>query len=156
MRSTDWDKLEVEYVTADPPISHEQMAAKHGLVRSTVGRQASARGWTAKRNEYRNRVATAAQSEIQERQVDWRVQEIERIDHLLQILADGAYQLTARAAISDVDRLVRLKAFLLGEADSRTELRGEVADVSAREQLANLLAGMRARGEAAADTGDAD
>ena len=32
----------------------------------------------------------------------------------------------------------------------------EVNDVSAREQLAGLLAGMRARGAAAADTGDAD
>lgn len=94
---------------------------------------------------------------VAETAATWKERAIGKVDELLGWLDQlRSFGQINKPSVSDYDKLYRLMAFLYGEADSRTEVQGEVADVSAREQLAGLLAGMRARGEAAADTGDAD
>ena len=118
----DWKSIEIEYVTANPAVGYRKLADKYGVNLSTIGRHGSAEGWNSKREEHRERVAHDAQTEIAAQQADWCVEAIEQVDELLGVLRDGVYQLTCRAQISDVDKLIRLKAFLLGEPDSRQEV----------------------------------
>jgi hypothetical protein len=58
----DWKKLETEYVTTD--ISHEQLAEKYGICRSTVSKKASADNWREKRNKHRTKTVEKASNAI--------------------------------------------------------------------------------------------
>ncbi len=85
---------------------------------------------------------------IAEEAADWKADAVGQVDELLDILRSGAHQLTAKAVIADVDKLIRLKAFLLGEADSRAEVKHSgsiIAEVGDDPEAVKLLADLAGR-----------
>lgn len=63
----DWQAIEADYVTGK--LSLRDLAAKHGCVLSTIGRQASNGDWDSKREQYRHDNATAVQEAKKETSV---------------------------------------------------------------------------------------
>jgi len=148
-----WKSVEIEYVTANPAVSYRELADKYGVCLSTVGSHGSAENWLGKREQHREQVANGARTEIAAQQVEWCVEAIEQVDELLDILRDGVHQLTRNAQISDVDKLIRLKSFLLGEPDSRQEVN---LNGSARDKLTERLEAYVAQQSSDSDDGGPD
>ena len=53
----DWEKIRAEYVTGND--SYEQLAARHDMHKSQLGKKAKEEGWPAQRAAYRKSVADA-------------------------------------------------------------------------------------------------
>lgn len=53
----DWDKIRAEYVAGRE--SYEELAARHGMHKSQLGKKAKEEGWPAQRAAYRKSVADA-------------------------------------------------------------------------------------------------
>jgi len=60
---------------------------------------------------------------IIEAEVKWAVAEVERLDEVITHTYDALLAGEGTPSASGLDKLIRLKAFLLGEADSRAEQR---------------------------------
>ena len=108
-------EFQLHYVCSRDPIA----AAKHvGISASSARRIIGSRDL----DDLADIAEADARERIAEDAANWRVEAVAQVDELLDILREGAHQLTREARIPDVDKLVRLKAFLLGEPDSRQEV----------------------------------
>ena len=76
----DWNEIKIEYISSD--ISYRDLAAKHGVSNSTLGRQASKGGWKRLRDDFRNDVAAKS---VQKNEAH-AVERMERIQKLADCL----------------------------------------------------------------------
>ena len=155
--AVNWQHLETEYITADPAVSQQELAVKYGVSRNTIAKHCVSAEWVAKRKEHQVDVAAGVCAKIGEQQVVWRIESIEMVDELLSYLRKEILRLVADGKIADVEKLMRLKAFLLGEPDARQEVnvdaKYEITDIEQAAVLEGLIGigAIRRGGEAEPD-----
>jgi transposase len=110
------------YYAQGPKRSLSKVADELGVSRSAVKNWSRAFGWAERTAERDKAIATAAA----DRSIQVGVESTLRNRQIVQMgLVQIARQIaegTVRATISDLDRLIRLEAFLEGKADSRQEI----------------------------------
>jgi hypothetical protein len=153
-----WDEIEKAYVTGEvvrqlPDGSFERrypsirdLAARFGVSRSLVGYHSRRHNWPEQRVRFRDRVRTEIQQIAARARAVSTEDAVGILDAYLERFRQAVESGHVRTdAIADFNTAVRLKEFLLGGADSRSELRGAptLEDLQARHQrLREQLAAM--------------
>jgi predicted transcriptional regulator len=123
-----------------------KVAAELGVSRSAVKSWSKAFRWAARVGERDRAVARVVADRSVKAEVDATLRNRQIVQMALVQIARQVAEGTVRATISDLDRLVRLEAFLEGKADSRQEviardLAGKSTDelrVMLRDEIAEL------------------
>ena len=134
------------YHAQGPRRSLSKVARELGVSRSAVKNWSRAFGWAERTAERDKAIAKAAADRSIEVGVESTLRNRQIVQMGLVQIARQIAEGTVRASISDLDRLIRLEAFLEGKADSRQEiiardLAGKSTDelrVMLRDEIAEL------------------
>ena len=129
-----------EYIESPDKPSIEALSQKHALPFGTILDYSKKEKWTEKRSEFYQKLAQKTLELVLERASEQRAKEIQVIEavwaksaeKLLEAIESGKYEPTP----SDLDKITRLRAYLLGEADVRhgimREEKPDIADILRR------------------------
>ena len=112
--------------------SYAELAERYGVSKSTIAQYASRHNCTHRRKNLINELQAKLEQKLIEIRTDPRALAIGEvvgiIDAYVRLFAQRVHSGEIRADNpADVDRLLRLKEFLLGNADSRTEVTGHIS-----------------------------
>lgn len=145
MRSgVDWERVKAEYISGDDNITHQSLANKYGVVRTTVSRRAM-KGWDDARKQYRHTVATKMLNNTSTTEADLRAKQLRVCDALL---AKGLTALQNLAPITYIETLRTLetamdqarKAAGITEGDRPQSVNLDIPTRALKEYLDDLLA----------------
>ena len=135
------NQIRDEYITAPQRISVLELSEKYTDVSYDQLRHIfSDQKWREQRDEYFQKLAQESLREVLQNATKQRAKEIQVVEavwaksakKLLEAIEDGRYEPTP----SDLDKITRLRAYLLGEADVRhgimKEDRPEISDILRR------------------------
>ena len=106
----DWEKIKAEYITTD--ISVRDLAQKHGVHYTTIGKKASKEGWQTQRQQQTNTTLTKILQADTEQKVDRATKLYNAADELLNKIVAGissAGIVTPTAAKNYSDALKNIK-----------------------------------------------
>ena len=106
----DWEKIKAEYITTD--ISVRDLAQKHGVHYTTIGKKASKEGWQTQRQQQTNTTLTKILQADTEQKVDRATKLYNAADELLNKIVAGissAGIVTPTAAKNYSDALRNIK-----------------------------------------------
>lgn len=106
----DWEKIKAEYITTD--ISVRDLAQKHGVHYTTIGKKASKEGWQELRQQQTNTTLTKILTAASDQKVDRATKLYNAADELLEKIVAGissADVVSATAAKNYSDALRNLK-----------------------------------------------
>lgn len=83
----DWEKIKAEYITTD--ISVRDLAQKHGVHYTTIGKKASKEGWQTQRQQQTNTTLTKILQADTEQKVDRATKLYNAADELLNKIVAG-------------------------------------------------------------------
>ena len=119
-RKVDWTEAKTEYVTGD--ISYREIAEKHGVSLSTVGKVAKKEGWSAARAKHRESVHKKAVRKAATKQAQLLSKEIKLLNkierHLDKALSDE-YQFNRHIVSEGSEGFVTAEEKLFNKADMR-------------------------------------
>lgn len=122
----DWKTIETEYITTD--ISHRDLAAKHGVSRSTLGQRAKTDNWSDKRSQYRAKTVSKAVNAVGTKQANMAAKLYGvgglLLDKVKSLLEDNPEVLADTSAMKDVSVVLKNLKDLMSvksEADMREQ-----------------------------------
>ena len=166
--AADWHKVAEEYITGDDAVTHLLLAKKHSVSPETVSRHAAVEKWMARRNDYRQAIATQSLEKAVNKIANERANQIAVNRKALQLAQarlieaiqerdkDGNPVLKANSldsATRAMVEVIRGIEFVDGEPDSRQEVN---LNGSARDKLAERLESYIAQQGDAGDDGGPD
>lgn len=83
----DWEKIKAEYITTD--ISVRDLAQKHGVHYTTIGKKASKEGWQELRQQQTNTTLTKILTAVSDQKVDRATKLYDATDELLDKIVAG-------------------------------------------------------------------
>jgi hypothetical protein len=106
----DWEKIKAEYITTD--ISVRDLAQKHGVHYTTIGKKASKEGWQTQRQQQTNTTLTKILQADTEQKVDRATKLYSAADELLNkivagISSEGIVSATAAKNYSEALRNIK-------------------------------------------------
>jgi len=155
-----WTEIEVEYVTSIEEVSLRQLAKKYNVTLTRLALKSKQGNWVDARKRHSNKVITDTEKQILKEQVERNKRNIKIVDDAIEIYVDGILGETIytckhcgernkvdipkiKPKFSDIDKLIRLQHFILGEPDQRIGVLAEsdgkrFADMTHAEKI-NIL-----------------
>ena len=110
----DWEKIKAEYITTD--ISVRELATKHGVHYTTIGKKASKEGWQDLRQQQTNTTLTKILTAVSEQKVDRATKLCNAADVLLEKIVAGMTKgdsIAPNAAKNYSDAIKNIKEILM-------------------------------------------
>ena len=110
----DWEKIKAEYITTD--ISVRELATKHGVHYTTIGKKASKEGWQDLRQQQTNTTLTKILTAVSEQKVDRATKLCNAADVLLEKIVAGMTKgdsIAPNAAKNYSDAMRNIKEILM-------------------------------------------
>jgi hypothetical protein len=109
--------------------SYTELAARYGVSKSRIGQYAARAKCLRRREEARERVQARYEQKVVERRAEARALGTEDVVRIIDGYIEGFRKAVDEGKVrfdspADLDRLVRLKELMLGNADSRQEIQG--------------------------------
>jgi hypothetical protein len=109
--------------------SYTELAARYGVSKSRIGQYATRAKCLRRREEARERVQARYEQKVVERRAEARALGTEDVVRIIDGYIEGFRRAVDEGKVrfdspADLDRLVRLKELMLGNADSRQEIQG--------------------------------
>lgn len=109
--------------------SYNELAARYGVSKSRIGQYATRAKCLRRRDEAREREQARYEQKVVERRAEARALGTEDVVRIIDGYIDGFRKAVDEGKVrfdspADLDRLVRLKELMLGNADSRQEIQG--------------------------------
>lgn len=125
----DWEKIKAEYITTD--ISVRDLAQKHGVHYTTIGKKASKEGWQTQRQQQTNTTLTKILQADTELKVDRATKLYSAADELLNkivagISSEGIVSATAAKNYSEALRNIK-EIHMIRSAEDIEEQKARIA-----------------------------
>jgi len=137
--NTPWTEIELEYVTSIEELTLRQLAKKYSISLRNFAKKSKDGNWVEKRRQHINKVSTELEKKILNEQVERKKRDIKIVDNAIKvyissILGKVVYVCTncgeknkvdipkIKPMFRDIDKLIRLQHFILGEPDKRVGL----------------------------------
>jgi len=137
-KSIPWEAIKQAYCYREDKPSYRTLEKEFGISYSYIGQRASKENWMQLREEFNQEAQSKLRDKMMKIAVNIRMKNLMivnlTIENIYKRIEEGDYKFS----IAELDKLIRLQHFLLGENESRKELNVKDMTVNVLKEVKNM------------------
>ena len=134
----DWEAIKQSYCYREDKPSYRQLAEEFDVHYSYIGQRASKENWVQLREEFNKEAQSKLRDKMMKIAINIRMKNLMIVNKTIENIYKRIEQGDYKFSIAELDKLIRLQHFLLGENESRKELNVKDMTVNLMKEVEDM------------------